>query len=176
MARSSPPLALRPHDVCVALQFALNPDTTFRELAEDVGLSVGEAHNASQRLEAARLLRPGRGPVNKRGLLEFVTSGVPYAFPPEIGQETRGIPTAHSGPVLSEFVDSVETIVWPSAKGSSRGLSLKPLCKGAPSMPEHNPRLYAWLTVIDALRVGRVREVQMAREYLENELLGRATE
>ena len=175
MSRTNSTLSLRPHDVCVAIQRVLNPNQTFRELAADVVLSVGEAHNATKRLEKSRLVLPEHGHVNKRALLEFLVSGVPYAFPPELGPETRGVPTAHSGPVLSEMLDSIERIVWPSPKGKSRGLSLKPLCKGAPALPEKNPRLYEWLTVVDSLRIGRARDRQMAKDYLERELLGQST-
>lgn len=174
MISRSSPSSLKPHDVCVALQFALSPNTTFRELAENVGLSLGEAHNATQRIEAARLILPDRGPVNKQGLLEFLFSGVPYSFPAALGPETRGVPTAHSGPVLRGVADSLEQVVWPSVRGNVRGLSVEPLCKGAPEMPEKNPRLYAWLTVVDALRVGRARDRHMAQEYLQEELLGHA--
>ena len=155
----------------MALQYALKPKATFRDLARDVGISTGFAHNANKRLQTARLLMPD-GPVNKRGLLEFLIYGVPYSFPAVLGQETRGVPTAHSGPVLRDQLDSLEDIVWPNAKGHSRGLSLKPLCDGAALLPEQNPRLYEWLSVVDALRVGRARERQMASEYLEHELLG----
>lgn len=175
MSKGPPTLSLKPQDVCVALQYVLKPKTNFRDLARDVGISVGFAHNANKRLQTARLLMPD-GPVNKKALLEFLIYGVPYSFPPVINQEIRGIPTAHSGPVLREHFDSVEQVVWPSIKGHSRGLSLKPLCDGATSMPETNPRLYEWLTVVDALRIGRARERQMARDYLERELLGRSTE
>lgn len=145
---------------------------TFRELAENVGLSLGEAHNATQRLEAARLMLPNRGPVHKRALTEFLVSGVPYAFPAEQGPETRGVPTAHSGPILREILDSHDQVVWPSAAGTARGVALKPLCREAPQMPERNPRLYDWLTVVDALRIGRARDKQLAREYVERELMG----
>ena len=49
------PLSLRPHDVCVLLQFALKPQMTFRDLSDLVGLSLGEVHNATKRLAVSRL-------------------------------------------------------------------------------------------------------------------------
>lgn len=164
------PLSLRPHDVCVLLQFALSPELTFRDLANLVGLSVGEAHNATKRLEVARLIPPGGGIVNGKACIEFLVSGVPYVFPGELGPETRGVPTAHSGPVLRDRLQTGEMIVWPSAQGEARGLSLIPLCQSAPRTASMNPPLYQWLTVVDTIRIGRARERNLAREFLERKL------
>ena len=92
------PLSLRPHDVCVLLQFALKPEMTVRELSHMVGLSLGEAHNATKRLVISRLIPPGGGMVNQSVCFDFLVSGVPYVFPRELGPEVRGVPTAHLSP------------------------------------------------------------------------------
>lgn len=166
------PLSLRPHDVCVLLQFALKPEMTFRDLSDLVGLSLGEVHNATNRLVVSRLVPPGGGAVNQSACFDFLVSGVPYVFPGEFGAEVRGVPTAHSGPILREQFPEAETVVWPSAQGAVRGLSLSPLCQNAPKTATANPALYEWLTVVDSLRIGRARERTMAREFLEQRLLG----
>ena len=163
-------LALRPHDICVVLQLVLTPGVPFRELARLVGQSLGQAHNATKRLESARLYLSHRSEVNRPALVEFLVSGVPYVFPGELGPETRGVPTAHSGPALREAVAAHTLVVWPSANGEARGLSLAPLCASAPDTIDSNPPLYRWLTIVDALRVGRARERSIAREALEREI------
>jgi hypothetical protein len=38
-------------------------------------------------------------------------------------------------------------------------------------MISSNPTLYHWLTVVDALRVGRARERQIAKKYFDDELI-----
>lgn len=169
MAHSSP-LALRAHDVCVALQVARTPRLTYRELAGRVGLSLGEAHNSIQRLERARLLMSYQDMVNIPALLEFLVQGVPYVFPGVLGPETQGVPTAHSGPALRDVLPGVDSVVWPSAEGRARGLALTPLCRHAPRMVHSNPVLYRWLTIVDALRIGRARDRQAARDMLHAEL------
>jgi len=161
------PLQLKPQDVCVALQLLLSPGVSFRGLAEQVGLSVGEVHNATRRLEAARLCSHSDRSVNRRGFTEFLVSGVPYVFPGRLGTETRGVPTAHSGPALRAEFDSDQVIVWPSAAGTERGLSLAPLCSSAPEIAKLNPELYRLLTLVDALRIGRARERERAARMLE---------
>ncbi len=50
-------MTLKPADVAVALQLSLTPDVPYRELAEDVGISHGEVHNAVRRLKAAQRAR-----------------------------------------------------------------------------------------------------------------------
>lgn len=164
-------MVLRPHDVCVALQLVLSPEADFRSLASNVGLSLGETHNATKRLQAAQLVLSHRRAANRPRLLEFVLAGVPYAFPGELGPETLGVFTAHSGPALRDEILAEDAVVWPSASGTERGAALAPLCPRAAELPEKNARLYRWLTAIDALRVGRARERKLAREILEDELL-----
>jgi len=163
-------VALRPHDVCVALQLCVTPEVAFRALAQSVGLSLGEAHNATQRLREARLVFPDRSAIQRPALLEFLTHGVPYAFPAHLGPEVRGVPTAHAGPLLAEHIGGAP-VVWSHSTGSVRGASIIPLCASAPEAASVNPELYDLLTLVDALRVGRARERSKARELLESVLL-----
>jgi hypothetical protein len=173
MGQSSP-VSLRAHDVCVALQVVLTPRFSYRELARSVGLSLGESHNSVRRLELARLVLPHQDMVNIPALLEFLVHGVPYVFPGALGPESQGVPTAHSGPVLSEIVPGVDSVVWPSLEGGARGHSLTPLCRQAPLIARSNHVLYRWLTVVDALRIGRARDRKVARDVLHAELEARA--
>lgn len=165
------PLALRPHDVVVALQLVLTPRASYPELADLVGLSVGESHNSVRRLRAAHLVLPGRSKrVNKRALVEFLLHGVPYAYPGQLGPVTRGVPTAHAGPALWERFRAPDVVVWPSPKGNARGESIVPLCPRAADLEQTNPALYRWLTLVDALRIGRSRERSIASQILEQEI------
>jgi len=163
-------ISLRPHDVCVSLQLVLTPKFSYRELARDVGLSLGEAHNSVKRLEQARLFLADPGSVNLPALSELLVHGIPYVFPGQLGPDTRGIPTAHSGPALAKRLSGADAIVWPSCEGDIRGHALVPLCASAPDFVRQNPELYRWLTLVDALRVGRARDRRLAEEILRGEL------
>jgi hypothetical protein len=162
-------VSLRPHDICVALQLVLTPSFSYRELAHDVGLSLGEAHNSVKRLEQARLFMADPSRVNVPALLDLLVHGVPYVFPGRLGPDTQGVPTAHSGPALAERLSGVDVIVWPSADGEIRGHALIPLCASAPDLVHRNEALYRWLTLVDALRVGRARDRSLARDILKDE-------
>lgn len=162
--------SLKPHDVAVALQLVLTSALPYRALSQAVGLSQGESHNAVRRLAFARLVRPDSRTVLRGALLEFLSGGVPYAFPAALGAETRGVPTAHAGPPLAEEFPAANAIVWPDVHGAQRGASLEPLYPGATGTPQNNPELYGLLTLVDALRIGRARERQRARRLLRARL------
>ncbi|WP_396207072.1 MarR family transcriptional regulator [Gemmatimonas sp.] len=135
-----------------------------------MGISHGEAHNAVRRLQAARLLRAGSRVVKTEALLEFLLGGVPYVFAATPGAEVRGVPTAHAAPPLDVDFTGADAYVWPSAEGRVRGAALEPLYAGAVHTATTNPALYELLGLVDALRAGRARERQRARDYLRQRL------
>src|SRR4051812_15048313 len=164
---STKPMGLRPQDVVVALQLGLTPEAQYADLGHRLGLSTAETHNAVRRLQKARLLSAGRRTVIIPSLQEFVSCGVPYAFPAELGSETRGVPTAYSAPPLADSFGTADPVVWPSLDGVARGQSLIPLLPSAPRLAKSNPQLYRLLALVDALRIGRARERSQAKVLLE---------
>jgi hypothetical protein len=160
-------ITLKPQDVAVLLQKFLTPVTGYRQLAEAVGLSVGEAHKSVRRLVTARLLTadPHAFP-NRAASMEFLVAGVPYVFPGTLGAESRGVPTAHSAPLLNDSVAGSDSIVWPYADGEVRGAALEPMLPTAPRLANDNPALYHMLSLVDAIRVGRARERTIAASRL----------
>ncbi|WP_353267947.1 hypothetical protein [Gemmatimonas sp.] len=160
--------ALHSLDIAVALRLAESPVADFRSLAEDLSLSVSTAHAAIKRLLVAGLVRTaesGVGAVNRHALLEFLEHGVRYAFPVVAGALVRGVPTAHAGPVFADVMDANDALVWEDPHGTVNGRALAPLLPRAGQIAERAPRTYALLTAVDALRVGRARERDIARRY-----------
>jgi hypothetical protein len=131
----------------------------------------GRAHNVVKRLIAARILQADQRKPNTIALLEFLSSGVPYAFPATLGPLTRGVPTAHSAPPLAGEILESEPVVWPSVKGHARGASVEPLYRGAPETALRNPDLYHLLALVDSLRIGRARERQRAKTMLHDRMM-----
>ncbi len=172
-------MVLKPQDVVVLLKAASWPGATwkFAELAQEVGMSASEVHKAITRSAAAQLIgsRPDarQWTVQRRNLLEFLVHGVRYAFPAERGTLTRGIATGIAAPILQpHFGDTLEPSVWPSAEGTIRGQSLKPLYPSVPYAASRDPNLYASLAVVDALRAGRARERSVAAGVMKSLLSG----
>lgn len=164
MARQS---CLRPGDVPVALRLAQVPREGYEALADALGVSLGAAHKGVRRLEESGLVIPEAREVDHRSLLEFLVHGVRYAFYAVLGPEGRGVPTAHSAPPLAAEIVAETAYVWPSANGSIRGTTITPLYPGAPQTARTAPEVYRALALIDALRVGRVRERKLAAQHLE---------
>jgi hypothetical protein len=60
---------------------------------------------------------------------------------------------------------------WPDEQGNIRGLSIEPLHSNVPKAAKNDALLYKLLASIDILRVGRVRELNMASNELKKEIL-----
>ena len=163
-------LTLRPSDVAVAIRLAQTPSARYGVLAEDLKLGLAEVHRGVRRLERAGLLLPSERRVNSQALLEFLAHGVRYAFPPLLGPEARGIPTAAAAPDLVGKLPKGPVVVWPSTEGRTRGESLVPLYEAAPSAALRNRQLYRALALVDALRIGQVRERRIAQDLFSREL------
>ncbi len=152
---------IKPLDMAVAVAHAVEPDAatpTYAEMGARLHLSPSTVHQSVRRLQAAGLLRAGTRQPNRSALREFVTHGLRYAFPPSLGAAARGVPTAHSGPLLRDQFDAADALVWPDPGGAVRGASIAPLYPGATSLPERAPQVYRLLTLLDAIRAGRARE------------------
>jgi len=160
-------MQLNPQDLVVALKLTLHPGLTFQKLADLLGLSVSAVHRSVTRAKAAGLLLADRQP-NRHAILEFVLHGVRYAFPAVRGRMTRGMPTAYAAPPLSDLIHAgLDPIpVWPDAEGEVRGELFKPLFRFAPAAARADSKLYECLSLIDALRGGRARERNLAKEHL----------
>jgi hypothetical protein len=83
----------------------------------------------------------------------------------------RGLPTAHSAEPLKNEILSDETYVWPSAKGKVRGHGIEPLYRSVPEAALKDFKLYELLALVDALRVGKAREKELAIAHLKQIIL-----
>lgn len=83
----------------------------------------------------------------------------------------KGIPTAHSGsPINEHIVAGSDVYVWRYAKGTIKGQSIEPLYKTLPEIVLDDKLFYELLVIIDTIRIGRVREIEVAIEELEKRL------
>ena len=141
-----------------------------RELADELGISVGEINASLKRNKKSGFLDAELMPV-KYAIKEFLLHGFKYCFPAEIGQPTRGIKTAHAAPFIADQFASQELPpVWPDPDGNERGIEFKPLYKSVPFAIKNDPQLYRFLVLLDILRSGRKREINLAQELLKNEI------
>ena len=166
---------LKPRDIVVLLKLLTvgTKRPTYAQLAVDLYMSPSEVHASIRRARAARLIQgPELGDhVNTRGLEEFLVHGIKYAFPPEKGGMTRGIPTASAAEPLNRKMTREDPVpVWPFEEGDRRGYSFLPLYKRAPQAALKDRELYQLLALVDALRDGSARERELARRELSARL------
>jgi hypothetical protein len=104
--------------------------------------------------------------------LEFLVHAVPYIAPGSIGRVSRGIPTAHCGPDLSEKINSDphEAYILEHPDGRMRGQSVSPVYRTAAHAACQDREVHILLALVDALRVGKAREKVLARKLLEDQI------
>lgn len=165
---------LKPQDVVVVLKVHNLQDLewTYSELANSLHISPSEVHAALKRCEASALYDLSSRKVKKRCLLEFLIHGLKYVFPEKPGALSRGIPTAHSAEPLKQLlnVNPTDIYVWSDPQGTVRGQSITPLYHSVPAAVKNDPKLYELLSLVDAIRVGRVREQNLAGLEIEKRL------
>ena len=166
---------LRPQDVALLLLVVAHPDRAWRgkELAQALHLSASEVSEALNRCRFCRLLAAGPATltVQRQGLLEFLFYGLPYVFAARPGAPARGLATAASAPPLLATFGLEPATVWPGSVGSTWGVGVEPLYPQAPLAADQDAQLYELLALADALRLGRPREVKLARQLLQQQVL-----
>ena len=169
-------MVLKPQDVYVALKLAAAQSRRppYARLAAELGMSASEVHACVKRAAASGLLhgmelqyRP-----NRTALEEFLVHGLKYAFPPERGVVSRGVPTSYAAEPLRSLVTGSSDMapVWPYPEGAQRGIAFNPLYKTAPAAALRDRRFYEYLALADALREGRARERKIAERELHRRL------
>jgi predicted transcriptional regulator len=163
---------MRPHDIVILLKIAAFKEKQWlmKDLAIDLFISASEVSESLNRSMLAGLLTSDKKKLMTRALLEFLQYGIKYVYPQHPGPIVRGIPTAYSTDPLRQLINSEEPIVWPYAEGKVRGQSIEPLHPSVPKACLRDARLYELLALVDALRIGRVREQKLALEALKKRI------
>tara|TARA_R110002073_G_scaffold118324_4_gene257389 strand:+ start:648 stop:1166 length:519 start_codon:yes stop_codon:yes gene_type:complete len=165
---------LKPQDTLLLLKYwsmrRSGLHLSLRDLQESIGISASEASKGAKRLLAAKLLvERDKGLFAEQGaLLEWLSYGVRYAYPVEKSGFGRGMPTAwNCNLVISEMLPPSPPIVWEQARGSAEGVYIKPIYSSVLLAASKDEQLYLVLALVDAIRMGKPRELSIARTLLE---------
>ncbi|MFA6542016.1 MAG: hypothetical protein WCT99_10480 [Bacteroidota bacterium] len=163
---------MRPQDIVVLLKIAAKHETPWlmKDLAAELKISPSEVSESVNRSVLAGLLAADKRTLMKGALLDFLKHGLRFVFPQVPGSLVRGMATAHSAPPLNAIIQSGESYVWSWAKGDVRGQSIIPLHPSVPEACLRDSVLYELLSLTDALRIGKVREQQLAMKELEKRI------
>lgn len=161
---------IRPQDIVILLKVASKGTDSWlmKHLSEELNISASEVSESLNRSVMAGLIAADKITLMRSALLEFLQHGIQYTFPQRPGGLVRGMPTAHSAEPLCSLIGDHEPIVWPFADGNLRGHGIEPLHPSVPIACQRDHRLYQLLALVDALRIGRAREKELAMIELEN--------
>ncbi len=163
---------MRSQDIVVLIKIAALGEVEWyaKDLAFTLEISQSEVSESLNRSQIAGLLSLDKKKLMKANLLDFLEYGLLYVYPAEPGAIQRGMPTAHSAPPLNKYISAEESYVWPWAEGEARGQAIEPLHPGVPVACTKDQVLYELLTLVDAIRLGRVREKQQAINELHKRI------
>lgn len=164
---------ISPQDIVVLLRILSSEGQTWTQsqLAESLRLSQSEISKSLKRSQFSGLLDSTGKKVRRLALMDFLAYGIKYTFPQRPGPVLKGVPTAHAAPPLNKEIASEEPYVWPSVKGKVRGQSIIPLYPNLVEAALLDDTLYELLALVDAIRVGRSRERELAISMLKKRIL-----
>ncbi len=165
---------MKPQDLVILLKIIIlqNKEWKVVELASALFLSQSEVSKALERLVFSGLLDSSKRVPSKNAIFDFIVYAVKFSFPIKPGRVVKGIPTSHSASPLKSKIVSDDKYVWPHINGTVKGESIDPLYEKAPDAALVDNKLYEMLALIDSLRVGKVREQEIAKEELKKRILG----
>ena len=170
---------LKPQDTLIALKTWADSQRglhwPLRESALYIGISASEFSKGLKRLEASSLLvaRNDQRFVEPNALLEWLCYGVRYAYPAQSSGFGRGMPTSWNCEYLvSEMVSPTPAMIWQQPGGEVEGVIIEPIHASAPFAASQNELMYQALAVIDAIRLGKPRELAIARDILTKLIKG----
>lgn len=177
-------MPIKPQDVVILAKLISydrrNQSWSQSSMAYELCLSASQISYSLQRLQTSRLICPDFRNSEKKFLPitqlceEFLIHGVKFAFPPEFGTLTRGIPTGYAAPSLNNIIvpgnDPIP--VWPHAEGTHKGIELTPFhpCVPKSIIKYPDPFFYDLLSLLDAIRSGRARERNIGAEKISKML------
>ena len=166
-------MQLKPQDTLLVLKYWSlkrdNKNSSVRDIAESIGISASEVSKGAKRLIASHLVveRNGQMFAESNALQEWLSYGVRYAYPQESVGYGRGMATSWNCPVLrSEMVPPTPALVWPIAGGDVEGALIKPIHESVPVAASRDERLYLILSLLEAIRGGKPRELAVARKIM----------
>ncbi len=164
---------MRPQDIVVLLKIIALGNHLWqnKDLAWSLHISASEISESLNRNYISGLIDSQKKKASRQSLMEFLEHGLHYVFPAIPGSITNGIATAHSHPFMQDYFKSDEYYVWPDFEGKARGSAIEPLYKGVIKSVSGDDLLYKLLALVDVIRVGRAREVQVAIKELKKNIL-----
>src|SRR5689334_8584463 len=162
--------SLKPADVLVLLKLAASGAASVRTLESELGLSKSTVALSLRRLREADILTEDgeRGlRINKLVARDFLVHRARWIAPAKVGDFELGLATAHTSEFLAHKLSGdPDPVVLPLPHGPVRGRAVSPVHPRAPATASKDPALLRLLAILDALRIGRARDREVAAAEL----------
>lgn len=164
---------MRPQDIVILTKLVCMRDRVwqYRDLSAALFIPISEISESLNRSSKAGLYIADLRKVNRLSFREFLEYGLKYVFPCSAGEMVTGISTAHSHPYFKKFIKGEMEYVWPYLDGKVRGLRIDPLHPRLPEAALKDADFYKLMASLDILRIGRVRELHVAKKVLKEAML-----
>lgn len=164
---------MRPQDIAILIKILSyrGKDWNLVGMSNDIKISISEISESLQRSYYANLVDKSKRIVFRQNFWEFVQHGIRYVFPQQPGGLVRGIPTAHSHPMMKQKFISDINYVWPDINGWEMGLKVEPFYPKQVEAVKSDLEYYKLLALIDVIRIGKVREIKYASDQLKQAIL-----
>jgi hypothetical protein len=173
-------MELKPQDTLLALKYwslkRAGQESSVRGISELIGVSASEVSKGTKRLVSSHLVveRAGAVFVESGALVEWLCYGVRYAYPQESVGYGRGMATSWNCPILeSDVTPPVPPWVWPVPGGDVEGALIKPIHDSVPLAASRDEELYRALSLLEAIRGGKPRELTIARDLIVKLIKGK---
>lgn len=163
---------MRPHDILILLKILAKGKGHWymKDIANELYISQSEVSESLNRSVMAGLIASNKKRLLTTAIQEFIFYGIKYVYPQKPGALVRGMATAHSAMPLVKTIQSNQKYVWPYSHGTERGFAVEPLHPNVPKACLQDEQLYELLALVDAIRLGNVREQKMAMDELNTRL------
>ncbi|MDP1803139.1 MAG: hypothetical protein Q8L81_17390 [Bacteroidota bacterium] len=164
---------MRPQDIAILLKIVSVNEPAWKlvPLSQALSISISEISESLNRSQQAGLIDFNKKKINRQNLMEFLEHGLRYVFPQQPGSFLRGLPTAHSHPLIKKVFISEMNYVWPDNRGDVMGLAIEPFYAKQTLAAKEDKLFYKLLALVDILRVGKVREIKYAVSELKKNIL-----
>ena len=164
---------MKGQDIAVMLKTIILEDQgwTTTQLADELLISQSEVSKALARLKFSGLIDDSKKHPARRSFYDLLINSIKFIIPVRPGRILKGIATAHSAMPVKDKIVSKDNYIWPSVEGNMRGESIEPIYLNAPKAAKKDKKMYELLALIDVLRVGKVREVEIAKSELKKRIM-----
>ncbi len=152
---------------------------SYRYVSTECGVSVGEVSKAVNRLAKVKMLSISKDGVlvNKHNLTEWMLYGAKYAYSVEKEGYGRGFPTAWNCNLIeSEMVIPEVGVAWATDYRNDSDIKAELISPIYPSVPYASAKyhyIHKALALLDILRIGSRREVNIAERLLKEHLMSK---